>query len=144
MGRGGRRAGAGRKPKLTVVPPVLEGGAAPVETGSIPDPSGLTAAERKVWERLAPLARERQTLTPATAPGFEILCQQWVLERALAADTVERGGPGHRGVVQRVQSLLKEFDLLPNGKPHQAVGGTVKPKSVLELLKERRQAIRAV
>jgi hypothetical protein len=70
-----------------------------------------------------------------------MLCQQLVLERALAG---EPGSAAHRGVVQRVQSLLKEFDLLPNGKPHQAVGGAVKPKSALELMKERRSAIRAV
>ena len=141
--------GAGRKPNLVGLPPrirpavlpdppVLEPGAVPKPSGSVADPLGLTPAERKVWDWLAPLALERQTLTPATMPSFTLLCQQWVLERALAEEPGQRGGGNHRGVTARVQSFLAAFDLLPMGRPPAAVGGVPKPKTNLELLKRRR------
>jgi len=32
-------------------------------------------------------------------------------------DAEQRGGPNHRGLLQRVQSQMKDFSLSPFGKP---------------------------
>lgn len=143
-GSGGRRPGAGRKPRRfpTAVPPPPE-----TTTAVVPDPPDhLPDAAAKVWRTLAPLAVARQTLTAATAHSFEVLCRNIVLERVLAADPATVGGPNHRGILQRVDAELLRFDLSPNGKPHGAVAGAgqEKPKSALERLKERRQGLKVV
>lgn len=100
MPRGGKRVGAGRKPKtrkerwlggdashygLSLVPKsaeaagVVEGAAdmPPVaEVVPISDaPAVLMAAERPFWDWYAPQATAKGTLTTETAPGFVLLCQ---------------------------------------------------------------------
>ncbi len=157
--RGGRRPGAGRKPKMKLVEPLGSmpaagvplpstnadaGGAEPLaEEWAAPDDLGPD--ERKVWLKLAPHAVARQTLTKATAFQFELLCRNVVLERAMARDVEQRGTANHRGLIQRVDAELLRFDLAPNGKPHGAAPGTVtKPKSALEKLQERRKGLHAV
>lgn len=150
-GSGGRRIGAGRKPKLQAVPASIKppstnsdaGGAEPFEEFDAPD--DLTREERAVWLKLAPHAFRRRTLTRATALSFEMLCRNIVLERKLADDMKLVGGANHRGVIQRVDAELLRFDLSPNGKPHgQASEGQEKPKSALARLKERRQQMQVV
>lgn len=156
-GSGGKRVGAGRKPKMKVVPPSKHpvtapkvpstnsdaGGSDPIEEFDAPD--DLSADERKVWLKLAPHAFKRHTLTRATAMSFEMLCRNIVIERTLAKDVEQVGGANHRGIIQRIDAELLRFDLSPNGKPHGDVAGE-KPKvqSALERLKERRQALHAV
>ena len=91
MPRGGRRAGAGRKPgvkRWNVVPMV--GARATVPPSAPPDtpiadpddlllpPSDLPAAEKDVWRTLAPHAIRERTLVPSRVPGFVQLCRQWV------------------------------------------------------------------
>lgn len=98
MPRGGKRLGAGRKPKtrterwlggdaakrgLSLVRPDAE----PVPVTTNPAvaedvPSMLTEAEAKYWELWAPSALERGTLTEHTRPGLVLLCQ--VARRAAA------------------------------------------------------------
>ena len=125
MGRGGRRPGAGRKPRgrpagLVLTLPGLR--PAGLETA----PAELPAAVRVVWARLAPLALLERTLAPATAAGFGQLCQQWVYVAELAA-TIERLGAGTREaegylkqygrLAGRLDSSLARFNLTANGKP---------------------------
>ena len=149
-GSGGRRTGAGRKPKLAAVPAPVKppstnsdaGGAEPFEEFDAPD--DLTREERAVWLKLAPHAFQRRTLTRATAYQFELLCRNIVLERRQASDPEQVGGANHRGLIQRVDAELLRFDLAPNGKPHGQVGAPEKPKTNLEKLKERRAAMKVV
>jgi hypothetical protein len=54
-------------------------------------------------------------LTPATALGFRVLCRNVVLEQVLATGE-DRGGPNHRGILQRVDAELARFCLAPFGK----------------------------
>ncbi len=70
-----------------------------------------------IWHELAPLAFVRRTLTPATAAAFAMLCRAIVAERALSASPVWAAGPNHRGVMQRVATWMKDFDLAPLGTP---------------------------
>src|SRR5690606_19147176 len=82
MPRGGRRVGAGRPPKLAVLPPPPP----PDEAAKLlTPPDDLTTDETRVWEECAPLAVANGTLTAATLPGFRYLCEVTVRYRALAA-----------------------------------------------------------
>lgn len=109
--------------------------------GDFPAPAHLTADEQAIWGVLAPLAVERQTLTAATALGFEVLCRSVVLERQLAA-SADRGGSSHRAMIQRVDAELLRFDLAPNGKPHGAVvRPDEKPQSALERMRAKRLSL---
>ncbi|HVQ14383.1 MAG TPA: hypothetical protein VMS40_12365 [Vicinamibacterales bacterium] len=129
---GGRRPGAGRKPKTAFEravtgdpghrghvlphpssPPVVPT-VAPVE--EFDAPNDLTMAERHVWLELAPFAFANRTLTSATSLSFRLLCRNVVLERALAADPKMQGGANHRGLIQRVDAELLRFNLSPCGK----------------------------
>lgn len=75
------------------------------------------AAALAVWHELAPLAFAKQTLTPGTAAAFVMLCRAVVGERALSASPATAFGPNHRGVMQRVDKGLHDFQLAPFGKP---------------------------
>lgn len=153
-GRGGRRVGAGRKPKIALAPPPPErftapstnsdaGGAEGCDECSAPD--DLTAAERAVWLKLAPHAFRAKTLTKATAYQFELLCRNIVLERLLASSAETVGGSNHRGIIQRIDAELLRFDLAPNGKPHSAaVQAAPRAKTALELLREKQRGLAAV
>jgi hypothetical protein len=127
LAKGGARVGSGRKPK-SLAEKLLIGSArgkdrrrasalsaTPVEAFDAPD--DLTAAEKLVWERLAPLAFKSKTLTRATEYQFVVLCRNVVLERELAGDREMRGGASHRGMIQRVDAELVRFCLAPMGKP---------------------------
>lgn len=100
MPRGGARPGAGRKPKLTLVP----GGAPPrakakpAATGPsaedrklVSPPKHLPLAEKNVWRRLAPLAIENGTLKAQSVPGFEFLCELVILHKQLRK-TIDKEG----------------------------------------------------
>lgn len=128
MPRGGRRPGAGRKPKSALVQAVTghpshsatvlqhpsSTAVAPVEMF---EPSAaLPAPAREVWKELAPHAFAARTLTKATAAAFEMLCRNIVLERTLALSALGAAGADHRGMIQRVNTGLKDFALSPLGK----------------------------
>ena len=138
---GGRRPGSGRKPKTASQrhldgnagkrgrvlphPSATTSSAAPIEEFDAPD--DLTRDERLVWLELAPHAFANRTLTPATALAFKRLCIYVVLERELKAHPGERGGPNHRGLINRVDAALLRFNLSPCGKPISAEAA--KPQS---------------
>lgn len=70
-----------------------------------------------VWRELAPAAFAARTLTVATAAAFIMLCRGVVQERALSASPATASGPNHRGMMQRVGTWMKDFNLAPFGKP---------------------------
>jgi hypothetical protein len=79
-------------------------------------PEGLSEDEVRVWNQLAPHAAAARTLVPGTVDAFVAFCRAMVLERELAADPDERGGPSHRGLMQRVEVWMLRFRLSPMGK----------------------------
>jgi hypothetical protein len=102
----------------------------------------LTDAERRAWDRLAPHAFRRRTLTKSTEYQFVLLCRNVVMEAEMAVDPDQRGAGNHRGLIQRIDAQLLRFDLAPNGKPHgDVLDAPVQEKSRLELLRDRRQAL---
>lgn len=136
-GHGGRRPGAGRKPKSAELR-ALDGNAghrrpatvvahpsAPAEPPppSLPKldeadaPDELTFEERQVWLELAPHAMKNGTLTTATALGFRMLCRNVALEKQYARSVNDRGTANHRGLIQRIDAELLRFNLAPCGKP---------------------------
>ncbi len=138
MPRGGRRVGAGRKPKTK--PAVVLGmdGARlmPVDVPvSVPEvdaidlaipPEDLTEAQRACWVRYAPAALEQLTLVSSTVAGFRELCERFAIKQHLAAK-IEKVGPASKKaepllrhyvkLAQRVEASLKEFKLTAFGKP---------------------------
>jgi hypothetical protein len=127
------KIGTGPKPKSGPLPPVE-----PFEPSE-----ELSESERTVWDRLAPHAFRRRTLTKATEYQFVVLCRNVVLERELGLDPEKRGGSDHRGVAQRIDAQLLRFDLAPNGKPHGDVVDLVPAEqSPLEKLKAQRASLR--
>jgi len=152
MPRGGRRAGAGRKPKTAVeravtnnpgrrpgrVLPHPSAGAVPVVAGiaAVPAPEDLTVEEQAVWHALAPHALAARTLTPATALSFEVLCRNVALEQRLATGD-DQGGANHRGMIQRVDAELAAFSLRPFGKPIYEAEPEAKPVNPLEKFLKR-------
>lgn len=143
---GGRRPGAGRKPKTRLEKDitgnaghrgvVLEhpsSGQVPVVAAidEFDAPDDLTLPERQVWLELAPHAFANRTLTKGTSLSFRLLCRNVVLERKLAADVELEGGSNHRGLIQRVDAELLRFNLSPCGKPI-LEAEPVKPANPLE------------
>lgn len=136
MARGGRRIGAGRKPKnpaarllqhpsSTVVPPTTNE-PSPVE--EFDAPNDLAAEERAVWLKQSPHAFANGTLTRASAMSFERYCRVVVLERNEAKSSA-MGGPNHRGLLKELRSLELGFMLTAAGK---AMPANAKPAAVDE------------
>lgn len=130
MGRGGRRPGAGRKPKprddqgRVLMHPSSAGlasSAAPPPESQAPvevfeAPASLSPEERAVWDRQAPHAFAARTLTRASALAFARYCQIVVLEQAEAKSS-GRGGTNHRGLLKQINAYELQFLLVPCGKP---------------------------
>lgn len=159
-GSGGMRPGSGVRP---------EEASDDTPFPEVPAPDGLTEAERGIWDRLAPLARERKTLTPATAEDFSQLCKAIDLADKLQAKVVaddfettkvtlqmDETGGGLQNVEKKKHHLLSElrgwrmfvsgrlasFRLSAMGRA-MPVSVKEKPKSALERLQSER-SIRAV
>lgn len=133
---GGRRPGAGRKPKprteaARVLPhpsvpapgmpaaSSLPGVPTTLDTSPIEEfdaPNDLTADERAVWLKQAPHAFQARTLTRATALAFERYCKVVVLERNEAKSSGV-GGANHRGLLKQINTYEVQFCLVPMGKP---------------------------
>ncbi len=131
----------------------------------IDPPSDLAPDQLAVWDRLAPQARERRTLTVATAERFRLLCKAIAMESSMSQKLAEDGwtyisttidgagneretlkahplcGP-HRGMMQRVEAGLAAFRLAAIGKP--LAGPKEKQQSALDKLQAQRPAIRAI
>ena len=122
-GSGGIRTGAGRKSKAPALKALHGTASLKDKRAALPAvdefdaPDDLTRDERLVWLKLAPLAFRARTLTRATEDSFSDLCRNRVLMLELGRDVEKRGGADHRGIVQRVQSQMKDFQLSPFGKP---------------------------
>lgn len=127
MPRGGKRPGAGRKPKPKIgeaawgkvlphpsVPPSTNTPPPPVEEFDAPD--DLTADERAVWLKQAPFAFQNRTLTRASALSFERYCKVVVLERNEAKSS-GMGGANHRGLLKQINAYELQFLLTPAGRP---------------------------
>lgn len=150
MGWGGRRPGAGAKPKalreraLLAVPsrsPHVQASAAsvPAEPVDAPAPATLTDDERAVWVRQAPFAVRARTLTPSTALSFERYVRMVVLEDRLSRDVDAAGGTNHRGILQRINALELQFCLTPAGKALlDAPAAEAKPVSPLDRFLQRK------
>lgn len=144
-GSGGKRVGAGRKPKDALLrsiqggrdrrpepaPPSADPGptaVAPIAT--IQPPADLTAEELAIWNRDAPLAEAERTLVLATASAFREFCELEALKNKMLVSIkeemttvddkgVERSNPlltHYRGAVQRLSTFRKDFKLAPFGK----------------------------
>jgi hypothetical protein len=154
MGWGGRRPGAGAKPKalreraLLAVPsrsPHVQAATeqnAPrnlAEPVDAPAPATLTEDERAVWVRQAPFAVRARTLTPSTALSFERYVRMVVLEDRLSRDVDAAGGTNHRGILQRINALELQFCLTPAGKALlDAPAAEAKPVSPLDRFLNRK------
>lgn len=154
-GSGGSRVGSGRKPKsareralgghagrrtsksaqvrdrksVKKTPPAL-----PIPT----PPDGMSQRERQVWDRLAPHAVAKRTLTPATAESFKELCEAIELRRAMLEQIEEQGMTfrtdlgqikahplmsQQRSMLQRIEAGRARFRLAPFGKPEDEAEG---------------------
>jgi hypothetical protein len=151
MPRGGARVGAGRKPLKAVEKDVMGNpgrrarvlahpGAGHVAVVApivgVEAPEDLTSEERAVWVSLAAHALAARTLTPATALGFRVLVRNVVLEHYLATGE-DRGGPNHRGILQRVDAELLRFCLAPFGKAIYEAEPVATPVNPLEKFLKR-------
>lgn len=153
MSRGGKRPGAGRKPKDNrgiVLSLAGERLASPpayqmVEVPSVPGyeghalmmpPGGLTEAEQAAWVAHAPLALSQETLCAATVPGFRELCQLFVHQGELSARITHLGRTSaeadrllkrwEKGAVL-LNGKMKDFKLTAFGKPEAAAVKSKKP-----------------
>jgi hypothetical protein len=78
-------------------------------------PNDLSTEERLVWLRLAPHAMPKGRLTPATAFHFAQMCKNIALMHRYAASVTDAGGASHRGLIQRVDTELLTYGLVPSG-----------------------------
>ncbi len=131
-GHGGRRFGAGRKPKsererlvhgntghrgrLLTHPRVPLLDTAPPVIDEFDAPDTLMTDERHVWLRQAPYAFRNGTLTRASALSFERYCRLVVREQAESKSS-GCDGPNHRGMQKQLNALELQFGLTAAGKP---------------------------
>lgn len=130
VGSGGRRVGAGRKPKSeyerelggnaakrgrVLAHPSVPAGAPVVD--EFDAPNCLTLDERHVWLELAPHAFKKGTLTPGTSYAFVVLVRHVLLERQFAASVTEKGSSKHNAALKEVNKGLDAYGLRANGKP---------------------------
>lgn len=120
MARGGKRIGAGRKPKNRTATVLQHPSAVPTTNEPSPieefdAPNDLTADERAIWMKQAPHAFANRTLTRASALAFERYCKVVVLERNEAKSSGV-GGANHRGLLKQVNAFELQFLLTPAGK----------------------------
>ena len=121
MSWGGRRSGAGRKPKRepsgdeygVFAPPT---GYPPARGEAFDPPTDLTPAERTIWVLQAPHAVSQGTLTPTSALSFARYCRVVVLEQEAAAGAF-KGGANHLGLMKQVNTFELQFLLTACGKP---------------------------
>ncbi|MDH5244826.1 MAG: hypothetical protein OEW98_00120 [Betaproteobacteria bacterium] len=128
---GGKRVGAGRKPKtqkarwlggnagkrpLTLVTPERVPAEVPAE--ALDPPSILTPAELEYWHAWAGLAMGRGLLHAGTLPGFVLLCQQAAFAASLRACIEARGyeqarvtidGSGQEHTEYKANSLITQW-----------------------------------
>lgn len=119
-GWGGKRFGAGRKPKSasvlqhpSVPPPNQEPIQEPVEEFDAPDTLEMEA--RHVWLRQAPHAFKNGSLARSTSLSFERYCKLVVAEVNEGKGSGV-GGSNHRGLLRQINELERQFGLTATGK----------------------------
>lgn len=146
MPKGGRRAGAGRKPgaawagrgrsvvlgmdgqrkaprRSEELPPAVSG---EVKEGLLAAPYWLSEGAKGCWERWAGEAIAERTLTPATAAGFTLMCQRadYVAKLGVRIDTLGADTQDavpylniYSNMSQKLETSLARFKLTAFGKP---------------------------
>lgn len=160
MARGGRRVGAGRKPKAELLR-FIDGNAgrrkrrpgAPAngpgdDPAPVAPPADLTAEELAVWNQWAPLALERRTLTDSTRFAFEHLClleidrrtlrQRFTQAQRFLTDQEMGLRREHRALVREINARLKDFMLSPFGKEIYDAGDEAAEVDPLDAFTRRR------
>ncbi len=125
MARGGRRPGAGRKPKnggILLRHPAAGAVQVPVPPAPVLPPAGLDPEALEVWKERAPYAIARQTLDQSSAPGFARYCELVVLERHEAKSS-GRGGSNHRGILNLLKDAERSYSTWPIGRPMPQIAG---------------------
>ena len=144
MPRGGRRVGAGRKPKAKgpgviigmdgrrqdrpLFPGATEQDPDEVDLLVPPTDLGLTAEARRYWRKAAPDAIAQGTLVPSARLGFAELCELQDLKQKLLK-RIHRLGPAsatassllkdYTKLSLQVGTTLARFKLTGDGKPAQ-------------------------
>lgn len=120
MARGGRRPGAGRKPRsktgVVLLHPGRPAAAVPAPPAEIKVPATLDPEELEIWNERAPHAIAFGTLDAASVAAFARYCQIVVLERHEGKSS-GRGGSNHRGLLKQLDAFELRFLLSPNGRP---------------------------
>jgi len=135
MARGGRRPGAGRKPKnggIVLRHPSAGAVPVPVPPGPVLPPAGLDPEALEVWNERAPYAIARQTLDQSSAPGFARYCELVVLERHEAKST-GRGGPNHIKILNYLEKAERSFSSYPIGRPMPQIAGAAEQQPTSKL-----------
>lgn len=156
MPSGGRRQGAGRKPKAGILLGMDGSRRSQWALSPAPDleelqilrepPFGLSPEAAICWRELAPKALERRTLTSVEVAGFTELCIRLSRVRALDARIDQLGTATkealpylreRRGCAQLLNASLKDFKLTAFGKPvvAEAVKTEVNPFAALGAVK---------
>lgn len=121
-GWGGRRVGAGKKPRAHPFALVTStpDGESDEDADLARPPANLPTEQQEFWRTHAPLAIERRTLTPATVPAFRLLCELHA-KKVMVGTMVDKGALGGLRVflqlAKQVEGLMARFCLAPFGKP---------------------------
>lgn len=123
MGWGGARVGAGKKPrpKAPKSPFTVFNGAKEITADEcLEPPDDLPPDQQAFWRANAPLAVERQTLTPSTVPTFRLLCELHA-KKVLVVKKIDEGELGGLRIfaqlAKQIEGLMARFCLAPFGKP---------------------------
>ena len=137
MPRGGRRPGAGRKPRskvgvVLIHPSIPPASALLAPPAVVEVPAGLDDEERAVWIERAPHAQQYGTLDVASVAAFTRYCQIVVLERHEGKSS-GRGGSNHRGLLKQLDAFELRFLLSPNGRPMPQRAGAIETQPASKL-----------
>lgn len=137
MPRGGRRPGAGRKPRskvgvVLIHPSIPPASALLAPPAALEVPAGLDEEERAIWIDRAPYAIQYGTLDQASVAAFVRYCQIVVLERHEGKSS-GRGGSNHRGLLRQLDQFELRFLLSPNGRPMPQRAGAIETQPASKL-----------
>lgn len=142
MGHGGRRPGAGAKPRIgrkqqkTVVLDITNGQRIEAVSTIVvsgddpllqpPTDLGLSDAAMDAWRRFAPYALAERTLIASRTPGFAKLCEEWAFcaafEKRIREIGVAASESNHlvkqwNDCKKQLKSSFADFNLKSFGKP---------------------------
>jgi len=157
-GWGGARMGAGRKKRPLIEDVIARSLPREVTATSGPDVNAtqrgsgrLEAAVQRVYEELAPRAREQGTLIPATEIEFRTLCRHVLIQRRVARSLLQAKKidqhwrqleRSYDSITRRLEVKLRSFRLAPMGNP--MIAPQKPAQTSLEAIRARRQGLKAV